>query len=168
MLYPGLFHLAEGSRTRPLLSIPGEQISTLYAFTLHPGGAGHTLHGRLSQSLRPLLSISGAQISMLHSRLYHPSRGSRSYTVWTIKPMIKIRVTHLPQPTSSTAEPNPRNPRNPPQKRAKFSTARAKHKQISTSVPYQSRYYPPQGSRSQCFTHALIIHPGGADHILNG
>ena len=60
MLYPGLFHLAEGSRTRPLLSIPGEQISTLYAFTLHPGGAGHTLHGRLSQSLRPLLSISGA------------------------------------------------------------------------------------------------------------
>ena len=43
---------------------------------------------------------------MLHPRLYHPSRGSRSHTVWTIKPITKIRVTHLPQPTSSTTKPN--------------------------------------------------------------
>ena len=51
---------------------------------------------------------------MLHPRLYHPSRGSRSHTAWTIKPITKIRVTRLPQPTSSTTRPNPRNPRNPP------------------------------------------------------
>ena len=136
----------------------------LYAFILYSGGAGYTLHGRLSQSLRPLLFISGAQISILHSLLYHLSQRSRSYTVWTIKPIIKKRVIRLPRPTSSTTTPNSRNPRNPQKKRAKISTARSKHE---TSVPYQSRYYPPQGNRSQCFTHALIIHPGGADHILN-
>ena len=42
------FHLAKGNRTRPLLFILEEQILTLYSFTFHPGGAGHTLHGYIS------------------------------------------------------------------------------------------------------------------------
>ena len=36
---------------------------------------------------------------MLYPRLYHPSRGRRSHTVWKIKPIIKIRVIRLRQPT---------------------------------------------------------------------
>ena len=89
------FHLAEGGETRPLLSIPRKQISTLYAFTICSGRAGHILHGRLSQSLWTLLSISGEQISMLHSRLYHPFRESRSQTVWTIKPITHTKFIRL-------------------------------------------------------------------------
>ena len=76
----------------PLPSIPGEQISTVYAFTIHPGEAGPALHGGLSHFSRPLLSISRQLIPILYPRLYHPSRGSRSHTVWKIKPITKIRL----------------------------------------------------------------------------
>lgn len=115
MLYLGLSHLAKGSGTRPLLSIPREQISTLYAFTTHPGGADlhalclyhpfrgadHTSHGRLSQSLRPLLSISAEQISMLYAFTIH--LGSRSYIPKLVsKPfIIHLRRTNLNAPLKS-------------------------------------------------------------------
>lgn len=144
---PRLYHLAEGSGTRPLLSIPGEQISSLYAFILHPGGAGHTLHGRLRQSLRPLLSISEAQISMLHSRLYHPSRGSRSYTYGRLSRLSRqgLYVYYgLPAlPPHQTLE-----------------TPETPQKNAQKSVP------PDQNmskSQPQCRTKAGIIHLRGAD-----
>ncbi len=110
MHFPSFFHPAKKSGTRPLLSIPEEQISTLYAITIHCGRANHTLHRRLSQSLRPLLSISGKQILILYPRFYHLSWGSRSYTIWIIKPITKIRVIRLLQPTSFTTRHNARNP----------------------------------------------------------
>lgn len=132
MHFPSFFYPAKKSGTRPLLSIPEEQISTLYAITIHPGRANHTFHGRLSQSLRPLLSISGEQILILYPRLYHSSWGSRSHTVWMIKPITKIRVIRLLQPTSSTAR---QNPRNPPK------IAQKSHYKIAVNLPLQIHIY---------------------------
>ena len=108
----------------PLPSIPGEQISTLYAFTIHPGGAGPALHGRLSHFIRHLLSTSRQQISMLYPCLYHPSRGSRSYTVWKIKPITKIRVIRPTTTYQLYHQTKPQKPQreNPPKTRKNHTT----------------------------------------------
>lgn len=126
---PKLYHLVQENGTRPLLSIPEKQISTLYTsnqellspefYYLIQGSRIRRistlylcLYYPSRRSKLSILSISGEQILMLYPRLHHLSRGSRSHIIQTIKPITKIKVTHLPQCISSTTRPNSRNPRN--------------------------------------------------------
>lgn len=60
---------------------------------------------------------------MLYLRFYHLSCRNRSYIVWMIKLIIKIRVIYLPQLTSSTTKSKPRKSRNLPNKKHKNHNA---------------------------------------------
>lgn len=192
MLYLGLYNLAKGNRTSPLLSIPGNrsqhyiyafivyqsgQLCSTQVYFIQPKGAepgpyylswgsrsqryiyAFIVHQRKHSCSTQAFFIqpSGAEPGRYYLSwganlnalcLYHLSWGSRSHTIQTIKPIIKAKVTRLLRPTISTTTPNFRNPRNPQKNAQKISTARSKHEQISNSVPYQSRYYSSQGSRS--------------------
>ena len=116
MLYPGLSHLAKREGTRPLLSIPGDQISMLYAFTIHPKGADlnalclyHLFpESRSSIAWMPksvskafIIHFSGADLNALC--IYHPSRGSRSYIPKLVSRafIIHFRGTNLNAPLTS-------------------------------------------------------------------
>ena len=57
MFYPSLFHRAHGSGTRLYDLFRGSKSPySVYAFIIHPGGANHRLHGRLTQFRRPFLN----------------------------------------------------------------------------------------------------------------
>ncbi len=97
--------------------------------------------------------------------LYHPSRGSISHTVWTIKPITKIRVTHLPQPTSSTTRPNPRNPRNPrnPLPEEKKNVQKPQHN-VANSLHSSSLHLAP--SPSQHLSLSAACPEANSQHLL--
>ena len=71
-----------------------------------------------------------------------------------------------PPPPPPPTPPPPPPPPLLPKKNTKICTA--SWEQAKISLLYPSQYYLFQGSRSQYFTLALIIHLRGADHILNG
>ena len=70
MLYPDLFDISQGSATRTLLSIPREQISTLYLCLYH------TSRADINALPRPFSSSRGERNQAL--TISQLSRGSRS------------------------------------------------------------------------------------------
>lgn len=135
-ILPKLYYLAKKSKTGLLLFILEGQISMFYVFIFHLGRASYTLYRCLHQFSSFLLFISELQISIFYSRLYYLLWENKSYTIWIIKPMTKIRVIYLLWPTSFTTIINSKNPKNFSKKRAKINTARLKNKPILISMLY--------------------------------
>ena len=110
IIYPGRADL--NAIFTLLLSIKEDTYSLLRLFS--------SSQGERNQAV--IIYPGGADLNVLC--FYHLSRKSKLHTVWTIKPIIKTKVTYLLWPTNSTTTPNLRNPRNPrnlPEKRSKKS-----------------------------------------------